>query len=515
MSQTAAVEPATGSMDTIVSLCKRRGIVFPGSDIYEGLAGTFDYGPVGAELKKNVKEAWWRSVVYERQDIEGLDAAILMNPRTWKASGHLDTFSDPLCDTRGPSRKRYRADHIEETECTLYRVVDVTDGEPAPVEGGEIWAPTKKKAKEFYQKYWEKHLSLEGRRVKLEEVEGSTRLGRFSPDDGGVLTEAREFNLMLTTHLGPVMDSAAKVYLRPETAQGIFVNFSNVQTSMRRKLPFGIAQVGKSFRNEITPRNFLFRTREFEQMEIEFFCKPGHLCKPGEWTDEDWLRHWIDERMNWYTRFGIRRERLRLREQGADELAHYAKATGDIEYLFPIGWQELEGIANRTDYDLRQHMEHSSKDMRYFDPELNDRYIPYVIEPSAGVDRSCLAFLVDAYTEEKVRDDKRVVLKLHRSLAPVKAAVFPLLKNKPELVSMAKKLCGDLKKHVYAVYDDTAAIGKLYRRQDEIGTPFCITVDVESLDDQAVTVRDRDTMEQVRIGIDKVPDYVREGLLER
>lgn len=496
------------TLDTIVSLCKRRGIIFPGSEIYEGLAGTFDYGPIGAELKRNVKEAWWRSVVYERDDIEGLDAAILMNPRTWKASGHVDTFSDPLCDSLGPSKKRYRADHVEESECTLFRVIDVTEEEPKPVEKSDIWAPTKKKAKEFYQNYWEKSLGLVGRRVKIEEVEGSAKRGRFSPDDGGVLTEPRDFNLMLETFCGPVKDSAARVYLRPETAQGIFVNFSNVQATMRRKLPFGIAQMGKSFRNEITPKNFIFRTREFEQMEIEFFCKPGHLCQGDEWTDEQWHQHWMDARMNWYYRYGIGKERLRIRMQDASELAHYAKGTGDIEYLFPNGWQEVEGIANRTDYDLKQHMEHSGKDMRYFDQGLNQHYIPYVIEPSAGVDRSCLAFIVDAYTEEQVRDDKRVVLKLHRALAPIKAAVFPLLKNRPELVEMAQKLCRDLKKEFHAVYDDTAAIGKLYRRQDEIGTPYCITVDVDSLDDQAVTVRDRDTMEQTRMGIDKVREHI-------
>lgn len=500
------------TLDTIVSLCKRRGIIFPGSDIYGGLAGTFDYGPIGAELKRNVKEAWWRSVVYERDDIEGLDAAILMNPLTWKASGHVDTFTDPLCDSKGPSRKRYRADHLQEQEVTRYQIVDVTEGDAQNVPHDPFWAPTKKAAKEFYKNYWEKSLGLDGRRVKLEEVEGSTTTKKISPDDGGDVTEPRDFNLMLTTHCGPVVDSAAKVYLRPETAQGIFVNFANVQASMRRKLPFGIAQAGKSFRNEITPRNFIFRTREFEQMEIEFFCKPGHLCKEGEWTDDQWHQHWMDARMNWYVRYGIRRDRLRIRMQDADELAHYAKGTGDIEYLFPIGWQELEGIANRTDYDLSQHMRLSGKDLRFFDQELNEHYVPYVIEPSAGVDRSTLAFLVDSYTEEEVKGDKRVVLKLHKSLAPIKCAVFPLLKNRPELVEMARKLCLDLKKEFYAVYDDTASIGKLYRRQDEIGTPYCVTVDVDSLEDQAVTIRDRDTMEQVRMPIDQVKDHVAAAL---
>lgn len=508
MSQPETQQRPDVTLDVIVSLCKRRGIIFPGSEIYGGLAGTFDYGPIGAELKKNVKDAWWRAVVYERDDIEGLDAAILMNPATWKASGHVDTFSDPLCDSLGPSRKRYRADHIEETECTAFEIIDVTDEEPRPVASTKIWASGKKKAKEFYAAYYEKFLKLEGRRVKLEEVPGSTRRGRFSPDDGGELTEARAFNLMLTTHCGPVLDTAAMVYLRPETAQGIFVNFSNVQASMRRKLPFGIAQMGKSFRNEITPKNFIFRTREFEQMEIEFFCKPGHLCKEGEWTDDQWHQHWMDARMAWYTRYGIRPENLRIRMQDKDELAHYAKGTGDIEYLFPIGWQELEGIANRTDYDLTQHMNHSGANLKYFDQELNQHYTAYVIEPSAGVDRSVFAFLTDAYREEQVKDEKRVVLKLHKALAPIKAAVFPLLKNRPELVEMARKLCRDMKTEFYTVYDDTAGIGKLYRRQDEIGTPYCITVDVESLDDQAVTVRDRDTMQQVRMSADKVRDYI-------
>ncbi|MCC5875292.1 MAG: glycine--tRNA ligase, partial [Candidatus Sumerlaeia bacterium] len=413
-----------------------------------------------------------------------------------------------LCDTLGPSRKRYRADHISETEATLFHVVDVTDEAPVTIEKGRIWAESKKKAKEFYRAYWEKELGLEGRKVQLQEVEGSTRVGRFSPDDGGELTEPRDFNLMLATHCGPVLDSAAKVYLRPETAQGIFVNFSNVLTTMRRKLPFGIAQVGKSFRNEITPKNFIFRTREFEQMEIEFFCKPAEFCQPGELTDDEWHQHWMDERMNWYYRYGLSSDRLRIRMQDPDELAHYAKGTGDIEYLFPNGWQELEGVANRTDYDLSQHAKASGKDLRYFDQAANAHYIPYVIEPSAGVDRSCLAFITEAYTEEELENGKRVVLKFHRSLAPIKAAVFPLLKNRPELVETARKLCHSLKKEFHSVYDDTAAIGKLYRRQDEIGTPWCVTVDVDSLEDQAVTLRDRDTMKQERVALDKVRDYI-------
>lgn len=499
------------TLDAIVSLCKRRGIIFPGSEIYGGLQGTFDYGPVGVELKRNVRAAWWRSVVQERFDVEGVDAALLMHPRTWEASGHVDGFNDPLADSTGPSRKRYRADHIEESESSKYRVVDVTD-EGEGVVKGEVWAPTKKLAKKFYQEWHEKALGLEGRRVKLEEVEGSATTGKFSPDDGAPLGEPRMFNLMLSTVLGPVQETGAKVYLRPETAQGIFVNFDNVKTTARRHLPFGIAQQGKSFRNEITPRNFIFRTREFEQMELEFFCKPAECCQPGERTDMEWYEFWRGERLAWYTRFGIRPENLRLRDHDSDELAHYARGCCDVEYLFPIGWQELEGVAHRGDFDLRQHQEHSGRDLRYFDPKLEKHYLPYVIEPSAGTDRATLAFLVDAYREEEVAGKQRTVLALHKALAPIKAAVLPLLSNRDDLVGVARKLASDLKKHMVAAYDDTGGIGKLYRRQDEIGTPYCLTVDVESLEDHAVTVRDRDTMQQQRIALDKVVDFVREGI---
>ncbi len=497
------------TMDTIVSLCKRRGIIFPGSEIYEGLGGTFDYGPIGAELKRNVRQAWWKAVVYDRDDMEGLDSAILMNPKVWKASGHVDTFHDPLVDCLGACKRRYREDHLEAGDFMQYRLM-----EPSP-EGSardldiQIAAPSKKAAKKFIQAYWASLLKDRAERIAAEEVENSAFHGKACPECGGFLGEPRQFNLMLTTHVGPVMDSAAKVYLRPETAQGIFVNFDNVLKTMRRKLPFGIAQIGKSFRNEITPRNFIFRTREFEQMEIEFFCKPPQYCKPGEPTDEDWHQHWLDARMAWYSNYGIRKENLRLRKQEADELAHYAKGCFDVEYKFPIGWQELEGIANRTDFDLRQHMQYSGKDLSYFDPDLQEKYVPYVIEPSAGVDRSTLAFLVDAYHEEEVRGEKRVVLRLHTALAPIKCAVFPLLKNRPDLVETARKLCHDLKSRFHTVYDDTAAIGKLYRRQDEIGTPFCITVDVQTVEeDQKVTIRDRDSMEQIRLPIDQAGDHI-------
>jgi glycyl-tRNA synthetase len=433
-------------LEKIKSLCKRRGFIFPSSEVYGGLESTWDYGPLGVELKNNVKRAWWRAVVYERDDMEGLDAAILMNRRVWKYSGHEDTFSDPLVDCK-ECKRRFRSDHVEGNTC---------------------------------------------------------------PECGGGLTEPRLFNLMFRTFMGPVEDEGALVYLRPETAQGIFVNFLNVQTTMRRKLPFGIAQIGKAFRNEITPGNFTFRTREFEQMEIEYFVVPG--------TDEEWFERWVDERFNWYLNLGIKPENLRKREQGKEELAHYAKRTIDIEYLFSIGWSEIEGIANRTDFDLRSHSksseanEHSVADLTYFDEEKKEHIIPYVIEPSAGADRTTLAFLVDAYHEEQVRGEKRVVLKLHQDLAPIKVAVLPLLRNRPEIVEMARKIKKDLQPAMRAVYDDTGAIGRLYRRQDEVGTPYCVTVDVQSLEDQQVTVRDRDTMEQIRISVDQLKAYLVERL---
>lgn len=431
-----------GDLEKIKSLCKRRGFIFPSSEVYGGLESTWDYGPLGVELKNNVKRAWWRSVVYERDDMEGLDAAILMNRQVWKYSGHEETFSDPLVDCK-ECKKRFRADHVNGDRC---------------------------------------------------------------PSCNGQLTEPRMFNLMFKTFVGPVEDEGALVYLRPETAQGIFVNFLNVQTTMRRKLPFGIAQIGKAFRNEITPGNFTFRTREFEQMEIEYFVKPG--------TDEEWFERWVEERFNWYLNLGIRPENLRKREQTPEELAHYAKRTIDIEYLFSIGWSEIEGIANRTDFDLRSHSKlnpantHSVTDLTFFDEETKEHIIPYVIEPSAGADRATLAFLCDAYDEELVRGEKRVVLKLHKDLAPIKVAVLPLLRNRPEIVEMARRIKRDLQPAMRAVYDDTGSIGRLYRRQDEIGTPYCVTVDVQSLEDQQVTVRDRDSMQQIRIAADQVKAYL-------
>jgi len=430
----------TVEMDKIVSLCKRRGIIFQNSEIYGGIGNTWDYGPLGVELKKNVKDAWWKSVVYERDDMEGLDAAILMNPATWKASGHLESFTDPLVDCK---------------KC--------------------------------------KH------RFKLDDIKGDR-----CPDCGGELTEARSFNLMFKTFVGPVEDSASVAYLRPETAQGIFVNFLNVQKMMRRKIPFGIAQIGKSFRNEITPGNFTFRTREFEQMEIEYFVKPG--------TDEECYNRWVEERFNWYLDLGIKKENLRLREHEQNELAHYAKSCVDVEYLFPMGWSELEGIANRGDFDLTQHSQHSGKELNYFDEETKEKYIPYVIEPSAGADRATLAFLIDAYREEKVKKEKRVVLQLQNRLAPIKVAVLPLLKKRPDIVETARSIAGDLRSEFKTVYDDTASIGRLYRRQDEVGTPYCVTVDVQSIDDRQVTVRDRDSMQQTRVPMEGIKDYLKDCL---
>ena len=429
-------------MEKIVSLCKRRGFIFQSSEIYGGTGSCWDYGPLGVELKNNVKRAWWRDCVQNRGDMVGLDASILMHPRVWKASGHLDHFTDPMVDCR-VCKGRFRADKLEDARCPQ--------------------KPSKQPGQH----------------------------------DACALTEARMFNLMFKTFMGPVEDDAAVAYLRPETAQGIFVNFENVQQSMRLKLPFGIAQIGKSFRNEITPGNFTFRTREFEQMEIEFFVMPG--------TDEEWHQRWLDERFAWYPKYGIRKENLRLREHEKDELAHYAKRTADIEYLFPMGWSELEGVANRTDYDLKQHAQFSGKTLEYFDEESKQKVVPFVIEPSAGADRGTLAFLVDAYREEEVKGEKRVVLNFHRELAPIKVAVLPLLKKNPRIVETAHKLCADLRKRWHAVYDDTASIGRLYRRQDEVGTPFCVTVDVQTVGDEKsaaddqVTVRNRDNMQQIRV----------------
>jgi glycyl-tRNA synthetase len=416
-------------MEKIVSLCKRRGFIFPSSEIYGGLGSCWDYGPLGVELKRNIKDAWWRAVVQERDDMTGLDASIMMHPQTWVASGHVEGFSDPLVECK-VCHLRWRATDLDGSSC---------------------------------------------------------------PDCGGELTEPKLFNLMFKTFMGPVEDEASVIYLRPETAQGIFVNFDNVLSTSRKKLPFGIAQIGKSFRNEITTGNFIFRTREFEQMEIEYFVKPG--------SDEKWFDYWVQERFNWYLKLGIKQESLRLRRHDKEELAHYAKDCYDVEYFFPMGWAELEGIANRADYDLIQHAKYSGKTLSYFDEDANERYTPYVIEPSAGVDRSALAFLVDAYDEELAEGETRVVLHFHPDLAPVKVAVLPLSRNE-KLAPLAREVYTKLRRHFMTQYDDAQSIGRRYRRQDEIGTPFCVTIDFQSLEDNQVTIRERDSMAQIRLTIE-------------
>ena len=431
-------------MEAITSLAKRRGIVFQSSEIYGGLRSFWDYGPLGVELKRNVKNAWWRRMVQLRDDVVGLESSIIMSPQVWEASGHLESFTDPLVECLN-CHQRFREDHLPESRA-------------CPNCGEKKW------------------------------------------------TDARNFNLMFKTYMGPVQEEGAEAYLRPETAQGMFVDFMIVQQATRKKLPFGIAQIGKSFRNEITPGNFIYRTREFEQMEMEFFVVPG--------TDEEWHEYWINERLQWYVDLGIRKENLRIREHEADELSHYSKRTVDVEYAFPFtDWGELEGIANRTDFDLKAHAAKSGQDLTYFDQEKEERYVPYVIEPAAGVDRATLAFLVDAYTVDEAPSakgemEKRTVLKLHKDLAPRKVAVLPLSRNE-RLVPEAKQVFDLVKQEWMCDYDDAGAIGRRYRRQDEVGTPFCVTVDFDSLEDRAVTVRDRDSMQQDRIPIDGLVEYLR------
>jgi glycyl-tRNA synthetase len=429
-------------MDTIVNLAKRRGFVFPSSEIYGGFRSTWDYGPLGVLLKRNVKEAWWRAMVQSRDDIVGLDAAILMAPRVWEASGHVATFTDPLVDCRN-CKERFREDQL-------------------PTSGA-------------------------------------------CPNCGAKdsFTEARNFNLMFKTFVGPVETDASIAYLRPETAQGIFVNFQSVQTTSRKKPPFGIAQIGKAFRNEITPGNFTFRTREFEQMELEYFVPPEEGQK--------WFEYWCDERMRWYLDHGIPADMLKLRMHDPDELSHYSAGTADIEFLYPWGWGELEGIANRTDFDLTKHGEFSGKDLSYFDQENDRRYVPHVIEPSAGADRGTLAFLLAAYAEEEVRGEKRVVLRLDPRLAPVKVAVLPLSKNE-RLSPLAREVAAAVRPVFQIDYDESGAIGRRYRRHDEIGTPYCVTVDFDSLDDKSVTVRERDSMAQERVSIEKLISYLGDRL---
>ncbi|MFL5890576.1 MAG: glycine--tRNA ligase [Solirubrobacteraceae bacterium] len=431
-------------MDKVVALAKRRGFVFPTSEIYGGLGSTYDYGPYGTLLKNNVKAEWWRAIVQERDDVVGLDSAILQAPRTWEASGHLESFTDPLVDCK-TCGQRFRADQLDQAQCP--RKPSVHPGEGPECE----------------------------------------------------LTQARQFNLMLETSLGPVRDKGSIVYLRPETAQGIFANFKNVLQTSRRKPPFGIAQIGKSFRNEITTKQFIFRTREFEQMELEFFVPPAEA--------DEWFEYWLAERERWYLDLGLSADRLRLRPHDPDELSHYSSATSDLEFLFPTGWQELEGIANRGDYDLRRHAEYSGEKLEYFDQGTGERYVPYVIEPSAGVDRSLLAFVVDAYDEDEQEGERRTVLRLHPRLAPVKVAVLPLVRKdgQPEL---AREVHHALRPLMQSEYDEGGSIGRRYRRQDEIGTPWAVTIDHQSLDDHTVTVRDRDTLAQERVAIDELPGHL-------
>jgi glycyl-tRNA synthetase len=455
------------TMDKLVALCKVRGFIFAGSEIYGGLANTWDYGPLGVELKNNVKKAWWKKFIQESPTNVGLDAAILMNRNVWVASGHVATFNDPLVDCRA-CKSRFRADN-------LIQDWGIDNGVNAYVEG-----------------------------MSDEEMEEALKThGIPCPKCGKQdFTSIRKFNLMFKTHQGVTEDSSTELYLRPETAQGIFVNFKNCLRSTRRKLPMGIGQIGKSFRNEITPGNFTFRTREFEQMELQFFCKPGE--------DEQWFEYWRNFCHEWLLTLGIKQENLRTRDHAPEELAHYAKATTDFEILFPFGWGELWGVANRTNFDLKAHQEMSGENMEYVDPITNERYIPYVIEPSLGVDRMVLAFLSNAYEEEQLENDTRVVLRLHPALAPFKACVLPLQKNK--LGDLSQKVYQDLSRHFMVDYDESGSIGRRYRRQDEIGTPLCVTIDFETEPTGTVTVRHRDSMEQDRVAIDGLKDYIEQGI---
>jgi glycyl-tRNA synthetase len=434
----------TSLMDRLVSLAKRRGFIFQSSEIYGGVGSVWDYGPLGVELKKNLKERWWRSMVHERDDIEGLDAAILMHPRVWVASGHVAGFTDPMVDCR-TCKARFRADQLDQARCPQ---------KPSKVPGDA---------------------------------------------DQCDLTEPRMFNLMFKTFMGPVEEDASIVYLRPETAQGIYVNYLNVLQSSRQKIPFGIAQVGKAFRNEITPGNFIFRTREFEQMEMQYFVPPGE--------DDEWFEKWRERRMQWHVDLGIAATKLRYHEHAPDELAHYAKIAYDIEYEFPFGWQEFEGIHNRTDFDLSRHQEYSGKKLDYMNPVTKDRFIPYIIETSLGADRLALVVLADAYREEEVKGEKRVVLGLNPAIAPIKVGIFPLVK-KDGMPEVAQRIHDDLRGRFPTFYDEKGAIGRRYRRQDEAGTPFGVTVDGQTLDDQTVTIRHRDTLQQDRVAADQVPSYL-------
>ena len=517
------------SMDKLVSLCKRRGYIFPSSEIYGGLNGAWDYGPLGVELKRNVKQAWWDDVVRAHDDTQaldgapsaysmvGLDSALLMNPRVWEASGHVGGFSDPMVDCR-ETRARYRADQLvvfalefegDDGRTSEYdTVLFASPGEAGKTSMAELLEPHRKAVSGVSKTFGVKAPSGIGVvEHALEDEVLRAKVRAPGASEPGTLTAPRAFNLMFKTHVGALEDHSSVAYLRPETAQGIFVNFKNVLDTARVRLPFGIAQIGKAFRNEINPRNFTFRSREFEQMEIEFFCRPEEAPQ--------WYEYWRNRRFSWYQELGIRAENLQLREHDSDELAHYAAGCADVEYAFPFGLSELEGIANRTNFDLAQHMEHSGKDLQFFDDQASDpdarRFLPYVIEPSAGADRGTLAFLCDAYAEDEVGGEKRTVLRLHPRLAPIKAAVFPLVK-KEGMPELAADIYRRLKRRFNVAYDEKGAIGRRYRRQDEAGTPFCITVDGDSLNDESVTVRDRDTCEQQRVRITELAALLDDSL---
>ncbi len=539
-------EPKTGElMEKIVSLCKRRGLIFQSSEIYGGLNGFWDYGPLGAELKRNIKERWWRSMTQLRDDVVGLDASIIMHPKIWEASGHTSTFSDLMVDCL-LTKKRFRADQIEPQSGMAYFYTGATDSGSGRaskdafsvlIATGKHADYARKVARQFYQQRGLENPSLEGERT-----EAQANTTRYNPENGSLLTEPRPFNLMLKTYVGPVESADNISYLRPETAQAIFVQFKSALEVSRQRVPFGICQVGKAFRNEINPRNFTFRSREFEQMELEFFIRPDEVvqkmcgavaglsdCPPGalvpqpNWGWELWHKYWVEQRIQWYESIGLGRDTLVEYWQKKEELAHYAKATVDILYKFPFGTQELEGVAARGDFDLTQHQKFSGKSMEYFDEEAKAKYVPHVIEPSAGVDRLTLALICNAYCEDQAPDEKgnletRVVMRFHPRIAPIKVAVFPLLKNKPELVKKAREVRELLRPHMTVFYDEAGAIGRRYRRQDEAGTPFGVTIDFDTLGEQnaarqdTVTLRDRDTMKQERVKIADLVPLLREKI---
>jgi len=492
-------------MEKLVSLCKRRGFIFQSSEIYGGLNGCWDYGPLGVELKRNIKDAWWGAAVRRRDDMVGLDSAIIMNPRVWEASGHVSSFNDPMADCKN-CKARFRADHVFTVTAeaggnvlvsTAVEAGGPEDAKEAAAAGAN--SKTRRRLKQARDIEW----------AVFSAADAPADETSLCPACGGELTPARKFNMMFKTYVGAMEDSSSLAYLRPETAQGIFANFKNVLDTSRMKLPFGIAQIGKSFRNEINPRNFTFRSREFEQMEIEYFCHADQA--------DQWYTYWRDARFQWYVDLGLRSEKLRLREHEGAELAHYAKACADVEYAFPFGISELEGVANRTNYDLSQHAKFSGRDMSYYDDETKERFVPYVIEPSAGVDRTALAFLCEAYTKDQAPDEKgvmqdRLVMKFDPRLAPIKVAVFPLVKKEgmPELARKVYRACQTA--GVATFYDEKGAVGRRYRRQDEVGTPFCVTVDGQTAADQTVTIRDRDSLAQDRVSLDEVVPYVQEKL---